>query len=126
MRELTHILIVCRANQCRSPIAEFLLRRRVEALGIPVTVSSAGTHAEPGLPVHSLALRALQQRGIEPSGWTSRRLESGNIASADLILVADRSQLAHIAEMQPSAVRRGLPILQFASLAPLLAPLPVF
>lgn len=39
------ILMVCLGNICRSPIADGLLRKKVEELGLDVKVDSAGTSA---------------------------------------------------------------------------------
>lgn len=119
-----HLLVVCSANQCRSPIAEFLLRRRFRMMDILVTVSSAGTHADDGLPMHPFAQQVLERCDFDPSRFTSRRLCAADLDNADLILVAERTHLESIAGLRPAAARRGFPILQFAQMAPLLAPLP--
>lgn len=120
-----HVLVVCEANQCRSTIAEHLMRRRIEALGLTLTVGSAGVHAESGLPAHPLTLKVLHERGIDATNWRSRRLEAADLVSADLVLVAERRHLVGAVELQPSAARRTLPILQFAHLTQYGAPFPV-
>ena len=46
---MAHIMVVCTANICRSPVAETLLRDRLEKEGLADwEVSSAGTWAETG------------------------------------------------------------------------------
>jgi hypothetical protein len=34
------VLILCTANQCRSPMAEAMLRHRLEALGVDAVISN--------------------------------------------------------------------------------------
>jgi protein-tyrosine-phosphatase len=70
-------------------------------------------------------LRALEDREIDTTGWHSRRLDARLVESADLILVAERSHLVAVTELQPSAARCSLPLLQFAHLAPYLGQLPL-
>ena len=42
---MTRILFVCLGNICRSPTAEGVFRARAAAVGLQVTVDSAGTGA---------------------------------------------------------------------------------
>ena len=37
-----NVLVLCSANQCRSPMAEALLTRRLGTLRLPIAVRSAG------------------------------------------------------------------------------------
>jgi protein-tyrosine-phosphatase len=119
-----HILVVCHANQIRSPIAEFLLRRHFAASGASATVSSAGTHAEPDLAVHRFAAEFLRDQGIETGNWRSRRLTDADIDNADLILTMQRQQLAFITRAVPHTARRTLPFLGLARLSTVFGPLP--
>ena len=65
----TRILFVCTANSARSQMAEGLAR----ALAVPgVEISSAGTHPA---CVHSLAVAAMRDRGIDISAQRSKRVE---------------------------------------------------
>lgn len=110
-----NVLFVCHANLCRSPMAERLLRH---ALGDPrsIGIHSAGTHARPGLPMHTKALLTLSEAGVHGDGFMSRPLESRLIRSATLILTADRVQRAACATLDPSALRKSFTIRQFGRL----------
>lgn len=63
------ILILCTGNSCRSHLAEAILR---QALGSGYEVASAGSR--PAGFVHPLALRSLQEIGLDASGHHSKHL----------------------------------------------------
>lgn len=118
-----HVLIVCRANQCRSPMAELLLRRKVEERGLDIEVSSAGSAADDGRPMHQLAQATLVKHGINPAPWSSRRLTPDLLATADLVLAVDTVELRTIGHALPACATRSFTALQFARLASVMAPL---
>ena len=64
------ILILCTGNSCRSHLAEGILR---QALGEGWEVASAGSN--PAGFVHPLAIRALEEIGIDISGHRSKHLD---------------------------------------------------
>lgn len=80
--------MVCTANQCRSPMAEGLIRARLEAEGLAgaVTVTSAGTWAMPDSPASAHAVAAMAERGIDLSDHLSRTVHAPLLAEADLVL----------------------------------------
>ena len=63
------VLILCTGNSCRSHLAEGILRA---AAGDLVEVASAGS--KPAGYVHPLAIRVMQEIGIEISGHHSKHL----------------------------------------------------
>jgi len=110
------VLIVCTANQCRSPMAEHILRARVEEADLDWYVSSAGTHAVERSAIVPEASRILARRGIDATGFHSRRLTGELIAGADLILTAEQKQRERVAALMPGAIRRTFTLRQFARL----------
>lgn len=120
MREFS-ILVVCRANLCRSPMAEQLAARALagQARARPhaVSVTSAGTHARDGLAMHPYAREALRWNGLLGGDFRSRRLRPELITGADLVLTASRAQRAECARLVPAAIRHSFTLLQFARLA---------
>ncbi|WP_326558031.1 arsenate reductase/protein-tyrosine-phosphatase family protein [Micromonospora sp. NBC_01796] len=115
------VLIVCHANLCRSPMAEYLARELLaqrlggEAAGVPV--GSAGTHAVPGYPMHPHAARVTAERGTDPEAFRSRPLHAEQLRGAGLILTATRAQRTTCVSLAPSALRRTFTLRQFARLA---------
>src|SRR5258705_12692151 len=63
------ILVLCTGNSCRSHLAEGILRR---ALGDGFRVASAGS--KPAGYVHPLAIRAMQEIGIDISAHRSKSM----------------------------------------------------
>ena len=71
MREgKTTVLILCTGNSCRSHLAEGILR---EAVGGLLNVQSAGS--KPAGYVHPLAIKVMQEIGIDITSHRSKHLE---------------------------------------------------
>lgn len=110
------VLIVCQANHCRSPLIEHLLRQALARDTKPGwIITSAGTHARPGLPCHPYITRILRKRGIDPGNWTSSVLDLEKIENADLILTSGLEQRRQVVNMSFAAVGRTFPLLAFAA-----------
>ena len=108
------ILAVCTANQCRSPLVEFALQRRIDALELPWSVGSAGTQARPGLLPHPSTRRLLSRHGSQWSGWTSSRLDAELVDSADLILTASLDNRNQLIRAWPEAAAKSFTLIPFA------------
>ena len=95
------VLFVCTGNICRSPVAERMLQQRGSQHGLDLVVSSAGTRALNGMDMHPESVRVLQERGIDPKGFTSRLLTPKLTADADLILGLSREHRAAARQLAP-------------------------
>jgi protein-tyrosine phosphatase len=102
------ILHVCTANQIRSPMAAMLmgelLRRRSGPAAQALTISSAGLHAVPGVPLHPLARAELDRLGVPHAGFTSTVLEPYMVTAASLVLTATRRQRELVIAGVPQAL----------------------
>ncbi len=98
------ILLVCRANVCRSPMAEALLRHRLERLGLSrrVRTASAGTGAVAGAPPDPRGRSVLAERGVPMLRRRSRPLHRRDFARHDHILAMDEEVLAVLRERCPA------------------------
>ncbi len=110
------VLIVCRANLCRSPLIEHLLIERCRTSELNWSVSSAGLQAQPGLPMHQHASRLLADRRVQTAEWRSRQVSDDMLAAADLVLTADANQRGAVARLRPDALSRAFTLLQLAHL----------
>lgn len=101
------ILVLCTANVCRSPMAEVLLRARLDAarIGEEVAVGSAGFLTE-GMPAAAEAIEVMADRGLGLEDHRSRRTTPEMVASADLVLCMARRHLRESVTMRPEAFGR--------------------
>lgn len=82
------ILFVCTGNICRSPMAEGILKSRLDERDY--SVSSAGTHAYEGLPASNKGILICRDEGIEIGDHSSRSVSGDLLNDADLVLVMER------------------------------------
>jgi protein-tyrosine phosphatase len=87
------ILIVCTANQCRSPMAAALLQQRLEQQpnGAGWIVESAGTWATNARTAHAQMCTVAAETGLDLSQHRSRNVEDLRLAEYDLILTMEQS-----------------------------------
>lgn len=106
------ILTVCTGNICRSPLAEQLLRLRLDAQRF--TVSSAGTMAIVGDPMDPEAAEQSRLLGANPDGFVSRQLRGGLIVASDLVLTATIAHRELVVRDYPRAAGRVFTLAEFA------------
>ena len=107
-----NVLIVCHANVCRSPAAEMLFRARHAARlaanrsapgGARTTFRSAGLRAIDGHGMDPVMRHLLAERGVATGRHRARRLDRTLVRHADLILVAERSQVKDVESLDPTS-----------------------
>ncbi len=86
------ILFVCTGNTCRSPMAEYLLRKHLQDQGSQtVQVCSGGLCVAGGSPASPNSIEALKEWGIDLSGFRSKTVSPEMIADADQIFTMTES-----------------------------------
>ena len=98
----TRILFVCHGNICRSPMAEFVMKRLVEEAGLSdrFEIASAATSTEEtGKPVYPPARQKLAEHGIACQGKTARQITRDDYRHYDLIIAMDRNNLRNLRRM---------------------------
>ena len=111
------VLIVCHANICRSPLAEFLLSPALASWGWDVR--SAGTHARDGTGICARVHAALadQTRGPDFSrSFVSHALTEDDMHAA-LILTASTAEKSTLARRDHTTRRRTFTLREAAALA---------
>lgn len=89
---MIRILMVCHGNICRSPMAEFILRKMAAERGLAdrVAVESAATSSEElGNPVYPPARKKLASLGISCAGKTARQMRRADYDRFDWIFYMD-------------------------------------
>lgn len=84
------VLFICTANQCRSPLAEGLLRLQVGLDNPDWQISSAGTWAYDGTPATQNSVVVLKERGLDLSNHSSRTVNGEMIADHRLVLTMEK------------------------------------
>ena len=113
-----NILFVCTGNICRSPMAEQMLRQRLDAAGITdVRISSAGVMAMEGHNLDGQVASAMRDFGFEPMPHRARQLTTQQIKEADLVLTATTEHRSDVVELHIPANRKTFTLKEFAALA---------
>ena len=93
------ILFVCHGNICRSPMAEFVMKRLVREKGADdrFYIESAATSTEEiGNPVYPPARRKMAEHGISCSGKTARQMTKADYDRYDYIVAMDKNNLRNM------------------------------
>ena len=93
---MTKILFICCGNICRSPAAEFILKKMFADAGMEndFCVSSAATSDEEiGNGVYPPMKKLLSAHGLDCSGKTARQITKEDYDRYDLIIYMDRQNL---------------------------------
>ncbi|EOV0097443.1 low molecular weight protein-tyrosine-phosphatase [Vibrio parahaemolyticus] len=103
---MKRILVVCMGNICRSPTGEAVLRAKAEELGVDVDIDSAGTIGyHIGNTPDSRAMAAGKQRGYSFKGIRARQVSVQDFEDFDLVLAADKANLADLLDICPAEHR---------------------
>lgn len=103
------ITTVCTGNICRSPMAEIILRSRVEERGLQdrIRVMSSGVSDEEyGHPIDPRAVRVLKKRGYPiPAHHFAHRITDDEIKVTDLFLPMTADHMRMLVREIPAADR---------------------
>ena len=94
--DLQFVLVVCSANQCRSPFGAAALQGAFARRGLEVAVASSGTHAYVGSPATKSTIDAARRMGIDLTHHRSTPLDPAIVEQADLVIGMER---AHVREV---------------------------
>ena len=80
------ILMVCLGNICRSPIAEGVMRSKIEQFKLNWKVDSAGTESMHAGPApHQYSQKVCKMKGIDISGQKARQISLADLEQYDKI-----------------------------------------
>lgn len=107
MSDTTRVLLVCLGNICRSPMADALLRHKLDqrGLGDRFEVDSAGTGAwHVGERPDPRTAQVLRAHGVPVVG-RARQVAPSDFQTFDHILAMDRSNLSKLQSLCPAPHR---------------------
>lgn len=91
------ILMVCLGNICRSPLAEGIMRSKIEQHNLDWMVDSAGTSSwHIGHPPDERSIKIAEENGIDISMQKARQFETQDFNKFDKILVMDSSNYSNV------------------------------
>ncbi len=96
---MTRILFICHGNICRSPMAEFVMKKIVRDAGLErdFHIESAATSREElGNPVYPPARRELEKHGLSCAGKTARQLTAEDCGRFDLLVCMDGANVRNV------------------------------
>lgn len=105
------ILIVCTANESRSPLAAALLRAKTRNSSLEI--ESAGTRAM-GRRASQTAVLHAAAAGLDLGSHTSAQVDPATLGEYDLILAVARENGRSLLEMSPDIAHRLFTVRQFA------------
>lgn len=111
------LLVVCRANLIRSPLAAGLLRRRMAAGGGPAhDVASAGLHAAAGERPDHHTVALARGWGLDLATHDARRATAAVVAAASLVLTMTEEQRSGVVRLAPALTGRTFTLLELVRL----------
>lgn len=97
------ILMVCLGNICRSPLAEGIMRKKIEENGLPWEVDSAGTSSwHIGEAPDKRSILVANKYGIDISNQRGRQIVAEDLDDFDLIFAMDSSNYQNILNLTSS------------------------
>lgn len=100
---MVKIMFVCHGNICRSPMAEFIMKKLVAERGLQdeFVISSSATSTEEiyrgiGNPVYPPAKRELMKHGISSEGKTAVQLNISDYDKYDYFIGMDRANIRNM------------------------------
>ncbi len=104
---MPHVLFVCTANICRSPIAEGLLRQQLITKGMTDwSVGSAGTWAVDRRPPARHGIQLMAEQGVDISGRTAQMVDATSLDQADLVLCMEQGHVEALSVEFPQAAHK--------------------
>lgn len=98
-----HILVICTANICRSPVGEALLRDKLQMEGlVHWTVSSAGTWAAVGDTASSFSRILMVEQGLDIGVHRSQPVAERLLQQANLVLCMETGHVKTLKSTFPT------------------------
>jgi protein-tyrosine-phosphatase len=117
------ILVLCTANQCRSPMAEGILADLLARRGVEAVVDSAGL-LPGGAPAAPHTVELLGERGIDLSEHRSRSIHDPavRLGATDLLVTMERKHVREAVVAEPALRHRSFTLVDLVRRSQLTSP----
>jgi len=115
--QVSHVLVLCKGNICRSPFAAELLRKRAIERNIRLDIQSAGLDTTPGHQAYPLAKTTSHEYGVDLDHHQTTPITMDMVSWADLILVMEPVHVVNLYQMSSGARSKTFLLGHFASQA---------
>ncbi|MBR2375108.1 MAG: hypothetical protein IKA88_02340 [Clostridia bacterium] len=106
-KNVKKIVFVCTGNTCRSPMAEMLLKSRLESMQLfGFEVYSAGIAAKKGDTMNPLSEKVLTENGVKTEGFMSTLLTDEILTEAFAVVCMTEKQRDLLLDMRWNALRK--------------------
>lgn len=103
MSEVKSILMVCLGNICRSPVAEGVMKSKLNKYNLSIHVDSAGTAAyHIGENPDHRSIKNARKNGVDISQLIARQFEVADFNRFDRIYVMDAQNLKDVLHLAPT------------------------
>jgi protein-tyrosine-phosphatase len=109
---MSHILLICTGNTCRSPMAEGMLKKLVQQHAMNIEVRSAGIFAYDHSPISQHAQKILDEKNIHDV-IVSKSLKKEDIHWSNYIFTMTVQHKRWIIEHFPEALERTFTLKEF-------------
>jgi len=108
------ILFVCTGNICRSPIAEYLARKKIEDSKLPIRIASAGI-LESGVKISENSYKVLKEHNIDAGRHLSQTIDEHLIRKSWIILTMEQRHKKIILELCPEAIDKTFTLSEYTT-----------
>lgn len=113
---MKRILFVCTGNTCRSPMAEYMLKNKLEKMGINnVEVQSAGLSAFFPQPPTKNAILVMKEVGIDISKHISKLISEELVKNSSIILTMEKYHKESIVSIYAGAMDKVFTLKEFVN-----------
>ncbi len=100
------IVFVCTGNTCRSPMAEYIFRKKAADLGlVKLKVASAGTNAKKGDKINEKSAEILMDKGFDTLSFKAKSVDEKMLKQSLAIVCMTDAQRDMLMEMRWQVLR---------------------